>query len=325
MHLKTINATIIPTLHVRSIIRSSLVVLIASIIAWIVNALYNQYPGNNYFPPHTFFIGGSLLLIYAGMLLQYGKKSQLAVIMQETIFFFMVMALLIIATNAVQYTPFMPIDRKIIRYSAWLPIDLLDLMNWTYAHPRIQTYLEWIYRSLTHQMTYLPLLVIVFRRIVIVREYYFLLLVTTLLGYVFYYFFPTTAPASILDNPHFNVFQHATGLKFNQIHQHIQPTTLKGGMVSLPSFHVIWAWLCVHLLRPWPRIFWSMLLINLSLVASCVLLGWHYPIDVLGSVVVILIGHGLYAYCLSSALRTAANRQPAKTMRSSTTRMAMRW
>ena len=292
-----------------------------------MNHLTYQYPGNNYFPPNTLLIEATLLLMYAGFYLQYGLNSKITRIMQEIIFFFLVMTVMIVATNAAQYTPFATIDKQLIAWEAWLPFDVKSVMDWTYTHPLIKTYFETIYLSLTYQMTYLPLFVIILGRTTLIREYYFLLLITALLGYGFYYFFPTTAPASIIDSPHFSDIQQATGLKFNQIHHHIKPTTLEGGMIAFPSFHIIWAWLCVYLLRHWPVAFVLMLLINLSLALSCVMLGWHYPIDALGSIIVIIMGHSLYAVCkkhhlsertLSKSLSTAANRHPAKARRFST-------
>lgn len=262
-----------------------------------INASIYHYPGNNYFPPNTPLITFSLILIYMGTCLQFGKTSKLASTIREIITFFLVTSVLVIATNAVQYTPFPPIDTHILALQTHLPLTVEDLLSWSSAHPSIKRGLETIYLSLTYQMTYLPLFVICMGRIARVREYYFLLLITALIGYSFYYFFPTTAPASIIDSIHFNELQRATGLKFSQIHQHITPTTLEGGMIAFPSFHVIWAYLCVYLVRDWRYVFRVLLMINLILVAACVVLGWHYVLDVAGSIVVILLGHGVYFLC----------------------------
>lgn len=288
-------------LKLNCVTRTSLLFLMISSIALVVNAWTYQYPGNDYFPPNTLLIQATLLLMYLGFYVQHGKNSRATQMMQEVFFFFLIMTVIIVATNAAQYTPFAPIDKHLLAFEAWLPFRVEDLMAWTAQHPRIKQYFEAVYLSLTYQMTYLPLLIILLGRTRIIREYYFLLLVTALLGYGFYYFFPTTAPASMLTSPYFSDLQYATSLKFNQIHQHIQPTTLEGGMIAFPSFHVIWAWLCVYLLRPWPIAFVFLGVINASLVLSCVMLGWHYPIDVLGSIIVIGLGHALQAHCRRSS------------------------
>ncbi|HAT8115747.1 TPA: PAP2 family protein, partial [Legionella pneumophila] len=149
-----------------------------------------------------------------------------------------------------------------------------------------------IYDTLPYQMSIIPLCVIVSGRFYILKDYYFLLLCTTLMGFSYYYFFPTTAPASELQSSLFAPEQIATGLKFHQIHNHIQPTTIEGGLIALPSFHTIWAILCVYLIKDWfiPCLLLS--IINVLLILSCVLLGWHYPIDILAAI--ILVGLSYY-------------------------------
>lgn len=277
--------------------RLSFILCFMSCLAFMINAGIYHYPGNNYFPPNTPLIAFSLMLIYMGTYLQFGKESKLTSTIREVISFFLVTAILVVATNAVQYTPFPPIDAHILALQTHAPFTVEDLLNWSSTHQSIKMALETIYISLTYQMTYLPLFVILMGHITRVREYYFLLLITALIGYGFYYFFPTTAPASMINSIHFNELQRATGLKFSQIHQHIPPTTLEGGMVALPSFHVIWAYLCVYLVRDWRYIFHILLVINLILAAACVILGWHYILDVGASIVVILLGHGVYFLC----------------------------
>ena len=207
------------------------------------------------------------------------------------------MSLIALATNAAQYTPFPAIDKRILAFEASLHINLSAIISWTNNKPNFKEALGFIYDTLPYQMCYLPLVVIATKRWQYIREYYFLILLSVIIGFSFYYFFPTTAPASIIKSDYFNEEQRATGLKFTQIHYHIQPPTLDGGMSALPSFHMIWAWFCLYMLREWPIAFLIMLPINMLLVASCVLLGWHYPTDLVGGIVVIFMSHGLCYFC----------------------------
>jgi hypothetical protein len=302
-----------------------------SCIALAINALIYHYPGNNYFPPHTLFVAFALCLIYGGFYLFFDAHHKMTQISREIILLFFVMSLIVIATNAAQYTPFLTIDKHIMAFEAYFPFHLKSIVAWSDSHAFIKRMMETIYVSLTYQMTYLPLCVIFFGRKERIREYYFLLLITAWLGYSFYYFFPTTAPASVIDSEHFSELQKATGLKFNQLHHYIQPTTFEGGLIALPSFHVIWAWLCVYLVRDWPLLCKTLFAINLLLALSCVALGWHYPIDLIGSVCVILCGHFIHAQCKkyyarddgtdlrSMSFNIAARRHPASANRASTT------
>ncbi|HAT8181180.1 TPA: PAP2 family protein [Legionella pneumophila] len=266
-----------------------------SLIALIVNYFIYQFPGNTYFPPNTPVMACIILLNYIGMILFFGKNNRVTRSGLELINFFVVMSIIALATNAVQLTPYPPIDKQIIQLEAQLGINMMSILEWTNKYQYFKYLLAIIYDTLPYQMSILPLCVIVSGRFYILKDYYFLLLSTTLLGFTFYYFFPTTAPASEIQSGLFTPEQIATGLKFHQIHNHMQPTTIEGGLIALPSFHTIWAILCVYLIKDWfiPCILLS--IINILLILSCVLLGWHYPIDILAAIMLV----GLSYYLLT--------------------------
>ncbi len=266
-------------------------IIFLSLIAQLVNFFIYKYPGNNYFPPNILHIAFSLILVYAGLILQVGKNTRLSKRGLELIYFFLVMCLVALATNAVQLTPFPPIDEQIVALENKLDIDMIAILKWTQEHPRLHLLLGFIYDSLTYQMCFIPLFVIAMGRFKIIKEYYFLLLFTTLIGFCFYYFYPTTAPASVISSPFFTPYQIATGLKFNEIHNYLIPSTLEGGLIALPSFHCIWALLCVYLLKEWPIPCLLLFLANIILIASCILLGWHYPIDVITGLILVLMSY----------------------------------
>lgn len=268
-----------------------------SLTALGINYFYFQYPGNNYYPPDAATIGLLLLLIYAGCVLQFGRRQRISLIIKEVFYYYLVLALLILASNAVQYTPFHPIDHYIVKFEAFFGIDMGGITRWTRAHPTIDGLLEYPYYSLNYQITLIPLVLIAAKRYALVQEYYFFLLASAVIGYSFYYFFPTIAPAGVFKIPFFYEYQKATALKFYQIHHYIQPTTQEGGMIATPSFHAIWAWFSLYLLRPWPLLFVPIALLNCLLLMACVLLGWHYPTDLAASLLVIIITHLLYKTC----------------------------
>jgi hypothetical protein len=285
------QAALFPARH---IVYVGILVFLLSTTAHFINLIATHYPGNNYFPPEATLGLLVLIIVYLGLTVLFGKNSYWTIIGLEFFFFFLVMALILFATNAIQYTPFPPIDLRILPMDMSLHIHLSSLLSWVAEKPLFKILLEAIYNSLTYQLLFIPLLVIATKGLGDIREYYFLLLISTLIGFTFYYFFPTTAPASILNSPFFSEEQQATGLKFSQIHDYIPPSTMEGGMISLPSFHVIWAWFSLYLVRGWLVGFLILLPINGLLMASCLLLGWHYAIDILGAFLVIVLSH---AWC----------------------------
>lgn len=286
-----------PILNARYIHVLAIIAMILTLIASIVNTFFFHYPGNNYLPNDVYPTILTIALMMAGCSLLFGFDSRPTRIAQEIFIYILIMAIIMSASNAIQYTPFPTIDQWIVGVERSFNIEMNQIIQWTYAYPNFKYLLASIYSLLPLEMIYIPLLLMILQRTQALREYYFLLLISMLLGFSFYYFFPTTAPASIIDSPYFDPAQKATYLKFQQIHHYIPPTTLDGGMISLPSFHTIWAWFCLNLLRGIPLLFILLLPMNLLLIASCVLLGWHYPMDILGSAMIIALSHGIYSLC----------------------------
>lgn len=271
----------------------ALLLFLLSFIAIGINHRFYHFSANNYFPPNSAILGIILSIFYWGLSLFYGRKSKQSRQGLELIYFFIVMSLIALATNAVQLTPFTPIDPQIIAGESAFHLHLTEILQWTYAHPTLYFILSYTYDSLPYQMSLLPLLLIIINRFSTLKDYYFMLLTTTLIGFSIYYFFPTIAPASAIGGDLFSPYQLATGVKFNQIHHHIPPTTLEGGLIAFPSFHTIWALLCVYILKEWTIPCLLLFVVNALLIASCVLLGWHYVSDILAGFIITFIAYFL--------------------------------
>jgi hypothetical protein len=284
---------------VRCIPLLSGLILILSISTLLVNYFIFKFPSNNYFPENVIPLTAILLLFYVGLILIFDKNSRISQSGLELFYLYLIMFLIALATNAVQLTPFPPIDDKIVYLESLLHIDIPTILAWTNNNPRLSYLLKILYDTLAYQMCFLPLTIIALGKFHILKDYFFLLLFTTLIGFCFYYFFPTTAPASIIKSPFFSSCQIATGIKFNQIHHHLNPTTMAGGLIALPSFHTIWALLCVYLLKEWKVLCSLLLIVNTLLIASCVLLGWHYLTDVISAVILVMIAYWFLLQCKS--------------------------
>lgn len=274
-------------------------VLFFSILALCVNRFWYRFPGLFYFDPAFLGFTGLLLFIYFGLKLQFNlsNNSSLLKIIKAAYIYGLILSLVLLATTAIQYTPFSPIDKKILKLEAFLHLDLKSSIAWLNQRAHLKSVVNFIYNSLAYQLIVVPLWVIFRKEFGVLYQFYFLALMSWFIGALVYYFFPTTAPASIIDSPYFVEAQRATGLKFWQVHHYIQPLTADGGMIAMPSFHVIWAWLCVYLLRPWPILFFLLGLTNIVLVSACVLLGWHYYLDVAGSMMTLSVAHFVFYVC----------------------------
>lgn len=280
----------------------SVILCLFSCVAILVNHIWYHYPGNNYYPPEGFVLIFIVVLAYLGCYLQWDNNHLLTKFIIEINFFLLVMSIIAFATNAVQFTPFNPIDKNLLKFESYFHIDLNAIMAWTTQRPYFKRILIFAYETLPYQMCYIPIIFIFAKKWTQVREYYFLLLGVSLLGFICYYFLPTEAPSSVIDSSYFLPPQRDTPLKFFQIHHYIAPTTMDGGMISLPSFHVMWAYCCLHLLRTFPWAFFLALPINILLVLSCVLLGWHYVIDLVVAGFIFQLVRAIYQWLSHEAI-----------------------
>jgi hypothetical protein len=192
-----------------------------------------------------------------------------------------------IATNAIQLTPYAPIDQTLIKYEL-LPLE--KNVAWTVTYPQLHKFLITIYNSLNFCMIAIPLLLSVLNKAKEVNQFCIFLLYSVSVGFVFYYFYPSCGPASILNPSLFLDVQHANHIKFWEIHHYQTPSTFKGGLIAFPSYHVIWAWACTRSFKNISKKLYTIMFIwFVILTMSCVLLGWHYSVDIIGSLVLILV------------------------------------
>lgn len=273
---------------------SVMMVVLLSSAAIYINAQRFHYPGNNYFPDKSLLVAITLGLLYAAARLQFNAQHRASQILLLMLAYYGVLSAIVLMTNAAQYTPFNPIDYHLYKFQGEFCNNFFThILAWAHHHSTLWTLFSHIYNSLSYEIVVVPIVLICLLDYAYLYEYFFLLLVTALLGFTFYYFFPSIGPAYILPKHYFITSQLATGVKFEEIHQYLQPSTLEGGLIALPSFHVIWAWLSTYTLRKYRKTFYCACLYNAAIIFSCIFLGWHYFLDLLGSLVVLLLAHGL--------------------------------
>lgn len=271
-------------------------IALISILMFTLNRYFFRFPGLFYFDPAFLGCAFFLLMVRFGLILQFDlpHSNEMIKMLKQATIYSLIIVLVLFGTSAVQYTPFHPVDKKIIEIERLLHLDLRSAIAWLSMNRTMKVIANAIYESLSYQLLFIPIGVLLLRKYQVLYQFYFLALLTWLIGSLIYYFFPTMGPASVIDSPFFVEAQRDTGLKFWQLHHYIQPVTAEGGMIAMPSFHVIWAWLCVFLVRSWPIVFALLGFINLTLVAACVFLGWHYFLDVIGSAVTLFVSHIVY-------------------------------
>ena len=265
-------------------------IILSTIVIQLINYLHYMFQGIIYLP-YDLVIKLSLLLILIriGSSLALAPYNKLIFKLDNFIYIFFIVSLISFYTSAIQLTPYSLIDLKLLNIDKLLHISTKDLLIFTYQHPALYQFLQISYALLNFELTIILLSIVIFYDKKTQNQFIFLLLFTSFVGFNIYYFFPTVAPAGIIDSPLFLPEQKATSLKFFQIHHYLDPTTMKGGLIAMPSFHTIWSMLCQYYISKRSNLLGYIILpLNVGIVIACLLLGWHYMIDILASIVIVL-------------------------------------
>lgn len=270
---------------------------------FITNHYLWHYPIVHYFPAGVALLFCFLWLLTVGAFFILGVASRVTQAVCYVAIYNSIVCVILYATTAVQLTPFPPVDGVLLRMDRFLHYDMVIIMHELTHYPWIKKYLCTAYNFIDLELLLLPIFLIICRQFDSVKQYFFMVLATTLIGFAMYYFWPTTAPASMLVSPYFFPEQINTGIKFDQLHHYIMPPLDTGGLISMPSFHMIWAILCQHSAKRMPVLWYALLPMNILVIISALFLGWHYLIDFFGSLLVIGLACGM-AWCYQRCVET---------------------
>jgi hypothetical protein len=181
--------------------------------------------------------------------------------------------------QGIQYTPHASIDPSLVSWDRRLGWDTAAVLGRVAARPALRFWLTRAYETTDLQLAVVPLLPLLARDTRRSRVFLHAMMYASLIGCLFYWFFPSSGPASMIGSPFFPWVQRATYMKFSQVHSWSPVTTVWGGMIAFPSFHVAWAALTVYAAAGDRRMLWPGAALNAVVVASTVLLGWHYLVD----------------------------------------------
>lgn len=264
----------------------ALTVVIGSFIVQLINHYYFRFQGNNYIHSLGFFTS---ILYFTINIIGCRLLPEFQRFTSKFVDFLLIMITFLIisyATNSVQYTPFLPIDNYLYRFEF---LKLESLVNFLNQHQDLKIYLILVYNSLVSVMMGSPLILVFFNRRQEIHNFCRFLLFSVIIGFGIYYFLPSCGPASVFNPQIFMDAQHANHIKFWEIHQNKLPSTLDGGLIAFPSFHVILAWACCRIFKTINTyIYYALMIWFILICVSCLLLGWHYSIDIAMSLIIIL-------------------------------------
>lgn len=251
-----------------------------ALLFFLINIAAFHYTGISYFPREsTPLICLALQFAYFDRIYSH-VSPRTGFIIRSAAFYGLANIALAFFVSGLQFTPFPPIDAALQRWDQALHFDTAAVIAWTAAHPLLRRFLDLCYESTDVQVALAPLAAgFAFDR-KRMRVYLYAFVYAFLLGGLFYYLFPSSGPATVYQSPHFAYVQQLTSAKFFWVHHRLPVTTMWGGMIAFPSFHVMWAVITTYAALPYRKLFWGIAALNILVVLSTLLLGWHYLVDV---------------------------------------------
>ncbi|MBK2124024.1 phosphatase PAP2 family protein, partial [Fangia hongkongensis] len=206
-----------------------------------------------------------------------------------------VLAILLIASTVMSFfagsvalTPFKPIDKVLYHLDMILGFQQNYWLSVVYKMPWLHELLTIAYYSLTPQVLILPFVAVFLTSEERIYDYFNKVFLLNVIGFSIYYFLPTASPASLLNHQYLVKGQINLAQQFITLHSGKLPHVLGEGLISFPSFHVIWS-LMVTLLFRKTWLFYPLLILNIFLWCGTVLLGWHYIVDVIASFILVVM------------------------------------
>lgn len=266
---------------------ASALVLAASL--FVVNAVFFQYTGISYFPRECWWLGFVALdFAVFGHIVRH-RSPYASFVAGSLAFYALIAAVMGVLTTGIQYTPFPRIDHTLASWDAVLGWDTVKVIRWVAERPKFRSFLNLCYNSTELQLVIAPFFAAYAHDKRRLRVLLYGTVYSSMLGSLIYYFFPSSGPAGIFNSEDFFAVQRLTHLKYVQVHNFQPVTTLLGGLIAFPSFHVAWSVLATYAALPYKKIFWGLVVLNSIVIASTVLLGWHYLVDVPAGIALALV------------------------------------
>ena len=176
------------------------------------------------------------------------------------------------------------IDDWLIRCDALAGVHLPAIVEWSNAHPRVESALQLAYNSLLLQT---PLVIVVLgfsgdRKSL--EQFVMQFMLGTWICLVGFCLWPAAGPFATFDIPA-NATQTRYLQHLHELREGVRTVvTWRGaeGLITFPSFHTTWALILAWAVRRRPLLFVLSCVLNGAVIAATMTTGWHYLTDVIG-------------------------------------------
>ena len=191
------------------------------------------------------------------------------------------------AAGAISVTPSLHLlNWSLLNIDLKLGFHQLTYMNWTHQFPWLVKTLHFAYNSWGFQFLIVPMILAIIGDTVDIAKWTFATLMALVIGGLIYFVFPSSSPASVMLSPYFPASCYTCIAHYYSMHHLIDISSNGCGLIDFPSFHVIDAVLNSLAVRKVKAVAIPLAVVNILLIASTLLLGYHFLIDVIAGFII---------------------------------------
>ncbi len=266
-----------------------------------INAFTSRYPVIDY--PTAILRSNSFLIsipLYISGFYLYKIFPRLSLLLKTYGMCFIIAIVMLIVETGAFTTPFHLQDNVIYLLDKMVGFNLLTFINHTYQYPWLITIANAAYYLLFPAIMIVPIILALLKDERQVYTYVYAYIISCLIGFAIYYFFPSSDPANVFHSKYLPAGAEHVVLQFRLDHHYNAAGYFRAGYVGLPSFHTIWSVLiaCVTYHRKY--LFYPIAFFSSAVIASTLILGWHFLMDDIAGIIVALISFYLAKKCLNS-------------------------
>lgn len=181
------------------------------------------------------------------------------------------------------------LNYQLLHWDLALGFNQLPLVIWADKHTIFHHILNWGYQSWGFQLALVCPVLALCKQYKQIRQWTVGGIIAILIVATIYYVYPSLPPASVYSQYHFDSGCYECISRFYLLHAYKRFAFTQCGLIVFPSCHVIYALFNTWAFRHVKWILYPLIALNIVLIASTLLLGMHFLVDVLGACVVFAV------------------------------------
>ncbi|MBV53002.1 MAG: hypothetical protein CL816_02930 [Coxiellaceae bacterium] len=268
------------------IIKCLILFIVFVVTFFVVNELTFQYAFVNVFHSYQAVLFLSCVIAYSLAVASGIQSGYLILVVKGAGLMGIAIGLQIVMTGILITTPFPLQDEWFYRVDQAIGYEQKVTIQFIIDHPLLRVVLAHAYNSLKTMAMLVGIALLISMKLVSYYRYIAYFLITFLIGSLIYYFFPSTDVSSIIPSKIFSPSAYMVVEQFKLEHNYKPISQFAIGLISMPSFHTIWAMVITFSLWNVRYLRWIALCYSVIVVISALCLGAHFLVDILAGLVI---------------------------------------